>query len=244
MADEAAVTDPNAAAVVADPAAVAATAVTADKPETLLTPDVDKTATPGGTPGEWKEYEADPAKSDDENATATAEHDKTKPEEKKPEGAPEKYEAFKLPEGVEADPAALEAFMPLAKELNLSQEQAQKLVDFQAANVAKAAKAQQDVWTETNEKWVADAKADPEIGGVKFDENVADAKKFIKAFGTPELFEALAFTGAGNHKEFIRMAARAYKAIGEDKIVTAGNPAGGKKAPAQILFGDTTPSQA
>jgi len=49
----------------------------------------------------------------------------------KPEGAPEKYEAFKVPEGVTIDETAATEFGALAKELNLTQENAQKLVDYQ-----------------------------------------------------------------------------------------------------------------
>lgn len=46
----------------------------------------------------------------------------------KPEGAPEKYE-FQAAEGVELDTEALKEFEPVARELNLTNEQAQKLVD-------------------------------------------------------------------------------------------------------------------
>src|SRR5712671_3512851 len=55
-----------------------------------------------------------------------------KPEgEKKAEtaGAPEKYEDFKLPEGVELAPEAVAEVSTLFKELGLSQANAQKLVD-------------------------------------------------------------------------------------------------------------------
>ena len=37
--------------------------------------------TQAGGAGEWKEYESDPAKTDEENAAAKAEHDKAKPAE-------------------------------------------------------------------------------------------------------------------------------------------------------------------
>ncbi|MCV5473515.1 peptidase, partial [Escherichia coli] len=51
-----------------------------------------------------------------------------KKEGDKPEGAPEKYE-FQAAEGVELDADALKDFEPVARELNLTNEQAQKLVD-------------------------------------------------------------------------------------------------------------------
>ncbi len=48
--------------------------------------------------------------------------------DQKQEGAPEKYE-FTVGEGVELDTEALKDFEPVARDLNLTNEQAQKLVD-------------------------------------------------------------------------------------------------------------------
>jgi len=173
-----------------------------------------------------------PAGDDDKKATDDDKKDGDKKDEKdKAAGAPEAYEAFKLPEGVVADQAALDAFVPVAKELNLTQEQAQKLVDLQAAQVARAAADQSKAWADMNDKWVSDAKADKEIGGEKFDENVGVGRKAIEALGTPELRDALAATGAGNHPEFIRFCVRVGKAISEDKIVAA--KSGGEKKSAE-----------
>lgn len=45
------------------------------------------------------------------------------------QGAPEKYEDFKMPEGTELDAEVGAAFQGVAKELNLSQEQAQGFLD-------------------------------------------------------------------------------------------------------------------
>ena len=64
-----------------------------------------------------------------------AKSEKDKDKDKKA-GAPEKYEAFKVPDGVQVDEAALKEFEPMARGLNLSQEQAQQLVDFYAAKQA------------------------------------------------------------------------------------------------------------
>ncbi len=79
------------------------------------------TDTAGGTqtdPGTGKPSENPPA----------APNKPTPPKEETPPGAPEKY-AFTAPEGQELDTSALAQFEPVARELNLTQEQAQKLVD-------------------------------------------------------------------------------------------------------------------
>ena len=56
----------------------------------------------------------------------------TPAEDKKeaPAGAPEKYEAFTLPEGYEVDEQLLNEFTPTLKELGLTQAAAQKVMDF------------------------------------------------------------------------------------------------------------------
>jgi hypothetical protein len=156
-----------------------------------------------------------------QNATVVTDGNKPAQDGKADEGkggAPEKYGDFKLPEGVEVDKAMLEGFLPVAKELNLSQEQAQKLVDFQSQYVAHAAKAQQEAWDTMQADWVKAAKADKDIGGPAFNDSVGFAAKAIKQFGTAELKAALDATGVGNHPEFIRVFAKIGKAMSEDKF--------------------------
>lgn len=150
-------------------------------------------------------------------------------------GAPEAYKAFTLPEGVVVDEALVAQFQPLAKEMGLTQEQAQKLVDIQTRELAKGAESQTKAWAEINEKWVEAAKSDKEYGGAKFGENIAVAKKALDAFGTPELREALEITGAGNHPEFLRFMYRVGKTLKEDTVMT-GKPTPASKSHAAILF--------
>lgn len=133
-------------------------------------------------------------------------------------GAPEKYEVFTLKEGLVVDQPAMDSFMPIAKELNLTQDQAQKLVDFQSELVQQSVKAEHEAWDTLLADWVKGAKADIEIGGLGFNDAVAHAGRAIKVFGTPELKAALDATGVGNHPEFIRVFARIGKAISEDKL--------------------------
>jgi hypothetical protein len=159
------------------------------------------------------------------------------PDKGKTAGAPEKYEDFNLPEGMEVDKEALEKFAPLAKELNLTQEQAQAFVDLYSGKQTALADANAKAWTDLRGDWVKTAKADKEFGGQNFDANVGVAKNALKAFGTPELNEALSLTGVGDHPEFIRFVYRIGKAIGEDKL-TFGGAKSTPKAPEDILYGE------
>jgi hypothetical protein len=129
-------------------------------------------------------------------------------EPKAPAGAPEKYEDFKLPDGVKLDPQVLEKeALPMFKELGLSQEGAQRLVDFHTKQLAAAAEASTKLWKDTQQAWVAEIKADPEIGG-KLDLVRTTVSKAIDGVLGPKLGpqfrEAMDFTGAGNNPAFIR----------------------------------------
>ena len=153
-------------------------------------------------------------------------------------GAPEKYDDFNFPDGMEVDKTQVEAFIPMAKELDLTQVQAQKLVDMSIQNSTNSAQTQTDDWNNITTEWLENTKADEEIGKTNFDKSVSDAKLFLKQFGTPELSTALSETGVGNHPEFVRVFARAGKLLREDKIHIGGAGKEPPKTQAEILFGD------
>lgn len=135
-----------------------------------------------------------------------------------PKGAPEAYE-FKPVEGAEFQPAVLEAFADVAKELDLTQDNAQKVLAKVGPVMAKVqAEAVQKLRTE----WVEQTQGDKDIGGEKLAANVALAQKAVTQFGTPELKALLGQTGLGNHPEFVRAFAKIGQAISEDKVVVGG----------------------
>ncbi len=138
--------------------------------------------------------------------------------EEKPAGAPEKYE-FTAPEGDAFDPKVLGEFEAVARELNLPQESAQKMLD----KLAPALKAKQEEGlAAVVTGWTESAKADKEFGGDKLTESLTVARKAMDQFGTPELRDLLNGSGLGNHPEIIRAFYRAGKAISDDKVLTSG----------------------
>lgn len=161
-----------------------------------------------------------------------------KPAEKKeddnPEGAPEKYE-FQAAEGVELDTEALKDFEPVARELNLTNEQAQKLVDAYPKILAGVQQRQAEAWQAQTEQWAADVKADKEIGGDKLTTNLSAAQRALDQFGTPELKEYLNTTGLGNHPDLVKTFVKIGKAMSEDGMVTGGND--GQRSAAEVLYG-------
>ncbi|HEY7824054.1 MAG TPA: hypothetical protein VIG24_14530 [Acidimicrobiia bacterium] len=199
--------------------------------------------TPPADEGAWKEYEPDPERSDEENAAAKAEHDAAKPADDPADTVPEdgKYD-LKMPDGVEVDQALLDEIGPEFKELGLTTKQAQSLADkFIAAQEAKG-KAQADGWSKTVADWVDTAKADPEMGGAKWDSTVKAASGVVGKFGNDGLKEFLNASGAGNHPEMIRFMAKVGAVISEDNPAISENP--GKMTPrdsAAILYPDDQP---
>jgi len=148
---------------------------------------------------------------------------------------PETYD-IKFPEGMEPVPELLAEFTPLAKELGLNNEQAQKLADFEL----KVAANRQEAYNQMALGWVETAKKDAEIGGDGWDENITVAQRALNTFGTPELKTMLNQYKVGNHPEMIRLMVRIGKAVREDGMVIPGAQGGGDKGDmATRLYGGT-----
>jgi hypothetical protein len=122
--------------------------------------------------------------------------------------------SIKFPEGVQFDKPYLDKFTALAKEAGLKSDGAQKLADFYVEMQKDLGEKQ----VETITKWAEDAKADKEIGGANFDQNLSVAKKALDRVATPALRELLATSGLGNHVEVIRLFANIGKSISEDRL--------------------------
>ena len=152
--------------------------------------------------------------------------------ETKAESAPEKYELTPA-EGAVYDPAVIEAYTDVARELNLSNESAQKLLD-KVAPVMVARQAEQIAAIQ--EGWRAETTADKEVGGANLEVNLGVAKKALEAFGTPELSTLLKESGLGNHPEVIRLLYRAGTKISQDGFVGGSPSTAGTEGIAAKLY--------
>lgn len=190
-------------------------------------PEVPPVVTPEVAPAEVpKEKPAEtPAKKsllDDEEAEAPEGDEKKDDTPDDGSGAPEGYEAFEVPEGVEIDQNLLDRFTPLAKELELSQENAQKLVGMYAEVAAGQAAAAEEALLADVAKWEAEISKDPD-----HETTLADAKRALNRF-TAEDPEAASFikgSWVGSHPAVIRVLARAGALLREDGF--PGNSGGG-----------------
>lgn len=221
-ASESLLTDgqPAASAPAAAPAPAAAAPAAA-----APAPTAAPAAAPAADPNDPDAVAKAAADKEAADKAAAAEAAKTKPA-----GAPEAYEAFTLPEGIKLDEPVMGEFQTLAKELNLPQEAAQKLVDLAGKMQLGTVEQIQATVERQSQEWAEASKADKEFGGDTFDANLALAKSALDKFGSPELKTMLSETKLGNHPEVLRFMVRAGKAISQDGFVPGGSGAASKDA--------------
>lgn len=168
------------------------------------------------------------------------------PKEGEQQGAPEAYTEFTVPEGYTLDGERLEQTQALFKELGLSQDKAQKLIDRycsidteNAANLTKAAEAAR---AQQIDAWGQQAKT--ELGD-KYDATVAHARLAVQTLGDEAAIEAFDTLGWGNHPALIRMLGKAGELLGEGsmEIGKQGGEAPARHA-ADVLFDHPTSKHA
>src|SRR5258706_6659527 len=155
-----------------------------------------------------------------------------------PTGAPEKYEDFKLPEGVKLEGETLKSAQELFKALNLPQDGAQRLVDFHLSQIKAATEASSKAYDDMRAGWQTAAKADSEIGPkmTQIKENVG---RLYDAIGDAKLVadfkQIMDLTGAGDNPAFIKVLNKLSSFVTEGKHVAGAQPS---------KFGQTPPGTA
>lgn len=176
------------------------------------------------------------AKADDAEAEAG--------EEAEAPVVPEKYE-LKASEGLpDLDPEAVALAEPVFKELGLTNDQAQQLIPIAEKFASSITdRLNQQILAGVAEQraaWLAEAKADPEIGGNQWDSNIVLAAKALDTLGFVKgspLRAVLDESGLGNHPEMIRAWVKVGKAVSEDTdFVRGGVATAGHRSDADILY--------
>ena len=145
------------------------------------------------------------------------------------EGVPETY-AFEPPEGLDLDDETkgrIEAFADTAREMGLTQKQYQSLIEYDLNRAQQLNDVAVESWDRQVEGWRKSAKADKEIGGEKFAENLKVAESAIKQFGDADLRALLKSPSPenpnglaiGNHPAVLRFLNRVGKAIADPKLL-------------------------
>ncbi|MFV7438916.1 MULTISPECIES: hypothetical protein [Pseudomonas] len=178
------------------------------------------------TTASWTESATSQAVTTEQQPAATEQGQQQAQQQQQEQAAkpapPEAYAFSSLPEGYSISEEQLAAFSPVLKELGLTQEQADKLVAFDAQRSLAAQEASQQQAVEFRNKqvgeWETALRSDAVFGGANFDANVAVAQQFLTDFGSPELSAFLAESGLGSHPEVVRMFHKAGKELGEGKL--------------------------
>jgi hypothetical protein len=161
----------------------------------------------------------------DQATTSTTTENPTTSETSAPAAAPEKYE-FKAPEGQTYDQATIDAATPLFKELGLSQEAAQKLVDFHASQTAKIntdlASAVDTMRAQWRESVMKDPAIGPKLDSVKVE--LGRAKDRLPTEVRTAFDTALNETGLGDHPAVVRALYEFSKMVNEGSHVSGSAP--------------------
>ncbi len=177
--------------------------------------------TPPTTP--TPDPKTDPKPTDDKTTTTPA--------------VPDSY-AFKAPEGQKLDDALVAAATPIFKELGLSQDAAQKLVDFYNTQAKTGIEAATKLVDTMRAGWKAETDKLPEIT-----EKGTDAATALMGRAKATIFEndpkgqkafddAMNLTGAGDHPDIVRAWLRVAARITEGTHVSGKGPSDqGQSAP-------------
>lgn len=150
-------------------------------------------------------------------------------EEKKeaPQGAPESYADFKAPEGQKFDGQIIDSFKTAAKEANLSQDAAQKLLDEMGPVIAQR-QAQQV--KEISEQWKSRSLADKELSAEPqktgaYIARVRDRFSVNADGSVDEDIKEFMSLPIGNHPGLLKLLARVGRSISEADFPRGGSGA-------------------
>ena len=220
-----------------------------DSPESVLFPDENEGDGGDGEGGKKPEdgagdKGAGDKNGDDEGDDGKGDNDKGNKDGDNPADLiPEdgKY-SLTMPEGVNVDQELLDALGPKFAAKKMTNGEAQELADEFIKVQTEREKKRLEDWDKTINGWVDTAKKDPDIGGDKWDDTVASARRFADVMGTPGLKEYLNASGGGNHPEVIRVFAKAGELIKEDSPPNDNGGGTGQPAnAAHTLFPDDAP---
>lgn len=170
--------------------------------------------------------------------TSDSQQKDSQPDTGTADGVPESYSDFSVMEGMELDLSAMEEFKPLAKELNLSQENAQRLVDLAGKMVSKQTEKFQQAFNDDVTARHEAIKTDKEIGGDKLKASTESVNRVLGSLLSQEektdLIENY-FGRYGDHPVMFKLLARVAGKMSEDTFVSGGAPSPNAN-PAHIMY--------
>jgi hypothetical protein len=151
------------------------------------------------------------------------------------ETAPDDF-ALDWPEGYTADPDALRKFAPLARELGLGRDKAQKLATLYAELDQERNRRQAEFVAKNNAEWLKEIHGHPEFGGEALARTAENVAATMRRFGTPLLIAQVRQMNIQNWPEMFFFLARVSQAASEDCSPSGGATEAPARSAAQILF--------
>ena len=154
-------------------------------------------------------------------------------EEKKEEEQAVEY-SLNLQEGSLLGKGFLEDVESFAKENNLSNEVAQKVLDKQQMVLDSFIEAEANRHDKELEEWRQEVINDPTLGGDNLNKTAEDARRVVTRFGSEGFIQILKETGYGDHPEVVRFLSKLGSIMSEDSLILAKSEA--KDKPLEDYF--------
>jgi hypothetical protein len=152
---------------------------------------------------------------------------------------PEDYK-LEMPEGIAADDALVVAFLEGAAKGGMDNESVQAVINTLGPKLVEQMQAPMKAYVALNEKWVAEVKADPVLGGDKLDSTLQTVWQAMSLVSKPEdvtsARQALNETGAGNHPAIIRLLHNMAQRLVEPGPVKGNAPTEPTRSAAALLY--------
>jgi hypothetical protein len=158
--------------------------------------------------------------------------DKEPPKEpgKEPPKAPTEYGDWKVPDGFTLDDTVKGEVNTMFKELNLTQDQGQKLVDYYVKQVQAVANEPYETYRQMRNEWATETQGDPEVGGRNLEQTKQTISKALDQYPDQNVVKAfkekMDLTGAGDLLPFVKIFHWLAKQVTEGAHVRGNNPVG------------------
>lgn len=137
-----------------------------------------------------------------------------------------------LPEGFTSAPEQQAAFLEIMNGDMPSKERASALIKLQTEVLTAASEANSAEWDKLQQTWRDAVKTQL---GEKYQPTLASVNKLVTEYGSPDLVEAFALTGAGNNPAVINFLAKVAEKLTEGTFVLGSPPAGESTAASRMF---------
>lgn len=149
------------------------------------------------------------------------EQEQTKEPEQQQQTAPEHY-VLKNANGEDVEPQELEMMSRMFKDVNLSQEQAQKLYSAYEKEQGSFIEQSQKAFNQMRDDWFNQTISDPQLGGQNIGQTKLCIKRVMQQCGNKELSEFLNKTGLGFNPAMVRFMTKVGELLGNDNHFVQG----------------------